>query len=59
MYSGTLGTWRVETYGGPPSASDINAVEKEGYEFVCVCATVSTFYAYYRYRGGRHPNTTR
>ena len=59
MYSGTLGNWRVETYGSHPSPSDINAVEKEGYEFVCVCATVSKFYAYYRYRGGRHPNTTR
>lgn len=64
MYGGTLGKWRVETSSSAPTAAMINAVEKEGYELAFICCYDSNsnapdFFAYYRYRGGRHPNATR
>jgi hypothetical protein len=58
MYSGTIGKWKVVSYGSAPTEADIQAVEKEGYEFVSICARNHEvqFHAYFRYRGGRHPN---
>lgn len=64
MYSGTIGKWVVTNSSSPPTQADINAQERMGYEFVTVCAYDSNnnppdFFAYYRYRGGRHPNSNR
>ena len=64
MYSGTLGKWKMVQTQSPPTPADINVEEKQGYELAFICTYNETgdppeFFAYYKYRGGRHPNATR